>query len=220
MSIEKTPWDTAVFGVPTFEIRSPDPESLDRALKNPGHYTLKVDPLSDKKILHEAGCYYCDTLIEPYCDRARFRKFEQAGIIAEPCSDLDALHSICHGAFSHGRFHRDFNLEPASADRRYDNWMRSLTESGKTLGLFEGGVLAGFICHDAGFLLLHALAENFRGRGKAKYFWSAACSRLFEEGEREIKSSISASNLSVLNLYAGLGFKFGRAVDIYHLYVK
>lgn len=220
MSIEETPWDAAVLGMPTFEIRTFSESDLILASGKPGHYTVKVDPLSDKKMLHAYGFYYCDTLIEPCCTFERFRFHDHADFAARPAPSSERLIEICHGAFSHGRFHRDFNLDPDLANLRYDRWLESLHAEGKVLGLYHDETLCGFIAHSGGKLLLHALNEASRGKGQGKYFWSSACRKIFESGEKEITSSISASNLPILNLYASLGFRFGKAVDIYHLVVK
>jgi hypothetical protein len=42
------------------------------------------------------------------------------------------------------------------------------------------------------------------------------CRQLFAEGHAEIQSSISFVNMAVINLYAALGFRFRRPVDVYH----
>jgi ribosomal protein S18 acetylase RimI-like enzyme len=76
--------------------------------------------------------------------------------------------------------------------------------------------VAGFFAFSRNKILLHALSESFRGKGLAKYFWSAACEKLFSQGFSELISSISASNLAVLNLYASLGFRFRKPLDVYH----
>lgn len=220
MSIEATPWDAAVFGMPTFEIEDFSESDLAGASRQPGHYTVRVDPLADKRMLHLHGFYYCDTLIEPLCTLDRFRFHDHPDFSAKPCASIDGLLKICHGAFSHGRFHRDFNLDRDLADLRYDRWLESLAKEGKVLGLYRHETLSGFVAHSGGKLLLHALDESSRGKGYGKYFWSAACRRIYDQGEKAITSSISASNLAVLNLYASLGFGFGKAVDIYHLLVK
>ena len=60
------------------------------------------------------------------------------------------------------------------------------------------------------------MGEAHRGRGLAKYFWSAVCRHLFEQGQAEIRSSISFTNIAVINLYSSLGFRFRKPVDIYH----
>ncbi len=220
MGIEETPWDKAVFGMPTFEITGLAEEDFALALHQPGHYTVKIDPLADKRMLHECGFYYCDTLIEPHCTREEFRFFEHEDFRAMPGASMAALLEICHGAFSHGRFHRDFNLDRDLADLRYDRWLESLHNEGRVLGLYRKEELAGFVAFSGSCLVLHAMGQNFRGRGYGKYLWSAACKEIFGRGVAEITSSISASNLAALNLYASLGFRFGKAVDVYHLLVK
>ncbi len=219
MSFEETPWDAIIYGMPTFEIDHSESD-LEQAIRRPGHYTVRVDPLVDKRLLHAYGFYYCDTLIEPSCTSERFRFSDHPDFTAGPCYSVDELIGIGHGAFSHGRFHRDFNLDRDLADLRYDRWLENLQKEGKVLGLYRGEELCGFIGHSGGKLLLHALEESSRGKGYGKYFWSAACRKIFDQGEKEISSSISASNLAVLNLYASLGFRFGHATDIYHLLVK
>ncbi len=220
MSIKETPWDAAAFGIPTFEISALSEENLGLASRTSGHYTIKVDPLADKKMLDAYGFYYCDTLIEPWCSLGRFRFYDRADCRVSKETGLEALLGICHGAFSHGRFHRDFNLSPELADRRYDNWLASLYREGNVLGLYHDETLAGFVAYSGSRLVLHAIDETYRGRGYGKYLWSAACRVIFDQGAPEITSSISASNLAVLNLYASLGFGFRKAVDVYHLCVK
>ena len=220
MSIEETPWDAAVFGMPTFEIRDYAEGDLIQASRSPGHYTIRVDPLASKALLHAYGFYYCDTLIEPCCPKDKFRFHERPEFTASEGADLPELLGICSGAFSHGRFHRDFNLDPNRADQRYDRWLASLHGQGKVLGLYREQSLIGFVAHSDGKLLLHAIAAKERGKGYAKYLWSAACRQIYDGGISEISSSISASNLAVVNLYASLGFRFGKACDLYHCLVK
>lgn len=213
--IKPTPWDTAAFGIPTWELIEYSKKALQQAAKTTGHFTLKVDPLVDKRLLHEYGFYYCDTLIEPHCDSTRLRVVRHPKSIISKDVDVEQVLAICHGAFSHGRFHRDFNLPKAAADQRYDNWLKQLLEKRQVYGLYWDGVLAGFIALSGNKLVLHALAEKYRGKGWSKYWWSSVCSELLETGHREVKSSISASNLAVLNLYASLGFTFRNPQDIY-----
>lgn len=213
--IKPTPWDTAAFGMPTWELTEYSEKALQLAAQTVGHFTLKVDPLADKRLLHEYGFYYCDTLIEPHCDITRLRAALHPNAIISKDVDVEQVLAICHGAFSHGRFHRDFNLSKAAADLRYDNWLRQLLEVRQVYGLYWEGVLAGFIAHSGNNLVLHALGERYRGKGWSKYWWSSVCSELLEAEHHEVKSSVSASNLAVLNLYASLGFTFRNPQDIY-----
>ncbi len=214
--IKSTPWDTVAFGLPTWEVTEYSAAALQQTLQTSGHHSIKIDPLVDKRLLHEHGFYYCDTLIEPHCNAVRLRKLQQQEVTISKLLDADQALAICHGAFSHGRFHRDFNLPKAAADLRYDNWLRQLLDAGQVYGLYWQRELAGFIGYSGNNLLLHAVAEQYRGKGLAKFWWSAVCSDLMANGQDEVKSSISTSNLAVLNLYVSLGFSFNHPQDIYH----
>lgn len=213
--IERVPWDCAALGCEAYELKAAAPEAIAQ-LRAPGHYTVKVDPLSDKRVLHEKGFYYCDTLVEPFCPATDFKPLPHAS--ASFCRDapLEPLLAICRDSFEHGRFHRDFNVERARASLRYENWLGTLHAAGKVYCLLWQDELAGFIGHEGAKLVLHALGRRHRGRGIAKHLWSAVCTDLERSGAREISSSISVTNLPALNLYATLGFRFRNPLDVYH----
>ena len=221
--IIKTPWDSRVFGLETFEIVKASEYILNLVFENnpkPGHYTVKTNPLFSKKILHNYGFYYCDTLIEPYCNINNFIEFKEEKSSINDSIEIEELIKIAHGAFIHGRFHRDFNLDKNLADIRYELWLKDIYESQGVFGLMYDNNLAGFWGFANNKIVLHALSEEYRGRGLAKYFWSLACQELFSRGHQELISSISASNVRVLNLYSSLGFKFRNPLDVYHLLIK
>ena len=218
--LEDTPWDAAVFGIYTAQIIEYSEAALNAVSRIPGHYTIKVDPLSDKRLLHEHGFYYCDTLIVPSCTAQKLVRIEHPDATVLRQAEWDDLLPICHGAFVHGRFHRDFNLGKMGADLRYDNWLKQFHEKDAVYGLYWRNELAGFIAHDANNLVLHALAESQRGRGRAKYWWSAVSSDLLAMGHDDVRSSISVANLSALNLYASLGFSFCQSMDVYHRLIE
>jgi GNAT superfamily N-acetyltransferase len=214
--LRPTPWDARVFGIDTYEILEYSEESLEAVKGMPGHFTIKVDPLADKRLLQEHGFYYCDTLIEPFATPAMFVPHENGEIALGTAFPRDALLDLVDGAFVYGRFHRDFALDPRQADLRYRNWLRQLEEKGTVWALLHRGGLAGFFACEGPRIQLHALRESYRGKGLAKYFWSRAIEELFAQGHEEVTSSVSAANLAVVNLYASLGFRFRRAVDVYH----
>ena len=213
--IIETPWDAKVFGIDTYEIRSLSQETLEEAIKLRGHFTVKVDPRSSKKILSDYGFYYCDTLVEPYCNGAGFVYSEHKTASVSRSVDIDELLTISEGAF-YGRFHRDFNVDRRLADLRYDMWLREHYDKGDVFGLIFDNKLAGFFAFSGNRITLHALSEKYRGKGLAKYLWSAACKELFGMGHRELVSSISTFNTPAVNLYSSLGFKFRSPVDVYH----
>ena len=211
-----TPWDALAFGVATYEIPKPDEDSLALSTIHPGHYTVKVNPLASKALLHRHGFYYCDTLLVPVAQKSEFiGSFdEHAGI--DRCVEGGNLVGLCQDTFTHDRFHRDFNLQGDAADRRYINWLQQLSRDKEVFGLTWGGSLAGFFACDGNRILLHAIAEEYRGRGIAKFLWSRACEELFACGHEQLQSSVSAANLAVVNLYSSLGFRFREVSDVYH----
>lgn len=211
-----TPWDAMALGMDTYEITSLSKINLVEILVNPGHYTVKVDPLSSKKILHDYGFYYCDTLLEPICKYDQFIFFDNDAVSFSQEISLSELESICREAFQYGRFHRDFNVNREHAEIRYINWLKQLHASQSVYGLYYQQIVAGFIAIHDNKLILHALHLAYRNKGLAKFFWSKVCKHLYESGCTELMSSISAANLSVLNLYKSLGFRFQNALDIYH----
>lgn len=214
--IRPTPWDTTAFGIPTWELLEYTEAALQQARQTAGHHTIKVDPLEDKRLLHEYGFYYCDTLIEPHCNAGRLRSVQHPEASISKVVDFNQALTICKGAFVHGRFHRDFNLTKEAANIRYDNWLKQLLEAEQVYGLYWHSVLAGFIGYSANSLVLHAVAEQHRGKGLSKYWWSAVCGEILATGQSEVKSSISVANLAALNLYSSLGFSFSNPKDIYH----
>lgn len=216
-SIRATPWDSLVFGTPTWEILEYTAAALRRATIEPGIYSIKVDPLADKALLHQSGFYYCDSLIEPYCTESSLNRFYESDISISEDVDADAVLSLCKGAFKHDRFHRDFNVSGSCADLRYNNWLAQLLAEERVYGLYWKQQLAGFIAYRGNSLVLHAIGAGFRGKGLAKYWWSAVCSEMLAENA-EVSSSISLTNTAVLNLYTSLGFRFRDAVDCYHFH--
>ncbi len=215
-ALRETPWDKAALGIDTFEILTVSEEVLGGIAGQPGHYTAKVDPLSDKRLLHEHGFYYCDTLLEPYADRRRFIEFPHDHVGLRREVPVDDLLEISHGAFAHGRFHRDFQIDRPLADRRYDNWLRQLHDAGTVFGLSFDERLAAFFGYTGSRIVLHAVAREFQGQGLARFLWSRGCRELFDAGHTELTSSVSAANVAVVNLYASLGFRFRNPLDVYH----
>jgi GNAT superfamily N-acetyltransferase len=217
-SIVQTPWDKKVLGIDTYEIIAVTEHVLEAATRIPGHFTVRIDPLQSKELLHKYNYYYCDTLVEPYCKLENFKGYFDESVRVSYTVTRDNILGISHGAFEHGRFHRDFNIKRELADLRYDNWVKQLYESGNIFGLLYQNDLAAFFGINANKVVLHAVQENYRGKGLAKYLWTAGLMELFNSGETEVTSSVSTSNTAVVNLYSSLGFRFRKPVDIYHYF--
>ncbi len=215
LDIIKSPWDEKVFGINSFEVLYYEEEILSKTTI-PGLYTLKLEPLADKSLAQKHGFYYCDTLIVPECRIEHLKVFQSESLTFDLETDIKDILPICNGAFSYGRFHRDFNFSKKNADSRYNEWLLDIYIKGSVFALRHEKQLAGFIAVYQNELQLHAIHDSYRGKGYSKFWWSKVCQYLFAEGILSIKSSISASNLAAINLYASLGFKFTKVLDAYH----
>jgi len=214
-SVRETPWDRRAFGFDTYEVITLD--SVAEAFVNctPGHFTIKVDPLADTRKVNECGFYYCDTLLVPFATRETYCARKEARAAISEVT-LGQLIPMCRGVFRHGRYHRDPNITTELADRRYVQWVSEMHARGDVFGLTWEGRLAAFFGCSKGHVQLHAVADDFRGKGIAKHLWSVGIEELFGRGHAEVTSSVSAANLAVVNLYASLGFRFRDATDSYH----
>ena len=217
--IVKISWDTEVLGIDTYEIGHLSREVMDEVSRMSGHFTVKLDPLSSKKILHENNFYYCDTLIEPHCTVEMFIPFEHDAVSVVHLADIGQLADMTHYDFSYDRFHRDFNIKKERADLRYSNWLKQLCDSESVFVIMFSGHTAGFFGFSGNRILLHAIDREYRGKGLAKYFWTAGYKELFARGYKELTSSISVSNVPALNLYCSLGFRFRNPLDVYHRFI-
>lgn len=215
-----TPWDSKTFGIETYEIKSLNQEVLDEMLRVPGHYTVKVDPLSSKKILHDYGFYYCDTLIELYCLKERFVDWKADKVSISQNVPLNDLLAICHRSFTHSHFHRDFNLDRGCADMRFDNWLKEFYKKGAIFSILYADELASFMAYSENRFYLGAVSSKFHGKRLGKYLWSVVCREVFRLGYPDIVSPISACNTAVLNLHISLGFTARNPRDVYHRLVK
>ena len=97
-AIRRVEWDSVAFGRDCYEITALDDGALRAAATHPGHYSVKVEPLVSKALLHEHGFYYCDTLLEPHCTADRFTGHRDPRATVSRDTRLDELLAICHGA--------------------------------------------------------------------------------------------------------------------------
>lgn len=219
--IIKTPWDSIALNRPTYEIKKINNKSISWMKKHAGHYTLRLDSLEPKGELEALGFYYCDTLIEPQCKRENLRPTNEELFEVERLSDVDSIISICFDNFKHDRFHKDKHIKKSEADIRYANWVYDIQEKGNVLSLLYKSELVGFWAYKDESILLHALKKEKQGLGLSRGLWYKASSYMFQNHEFDfIKTSISASNLPVLNIYASLGFRFKKVTDVYHAISK
>ncbi|MFD1037581.1 N-acetyltransferase [Virgibacillus byunsanensis] len=214
--IKETPWDRRNFNINTYELTSTTDEALKSSDKHPGHYTLKVDPLESPKKLLRHGFYYVDTLIEPVCTKEKLNLFSNEDTLISKEYNSKDINEIAEEVFTHGRFHRDFNIPSSMADLRYRNWVKDLQANDQICALYYKGGLAGFYAYENDKVLLLGIKKEYQNKGLAKAFTSQGCYTQLKLGHDQLRTSISAANVTSLNLFYALGFRLSHTIDVYH----
>ena len=212
----ETPWDKRIFGFDTYELGEASEAALRATGDRRGHFTVRVDPLEDKALLGKFGFYYVDTLVQPFAAPERILFHDDPAASVRLSEDSARLRDVANGAFTFARFYKDRAIPRDLANRRYQAWLEELFSKGCVLDLLYGGETAGFLAFEKGKIILHTLDERHRGRGLGKVLWSAALRRMILDHPSEIVSSVSITNLAVMNLYVSLNFRFRNAKDVYH----
>ncbi|CEI81391.1 hypothetical protein J18TS1_22320 [Oceanobacillus oncorhynchi subsp. incaldanensis] len=215
--LKPTPWDSRNFPLDTFQLTEYSEAALQAAADVEGHFTVKVDPLADKALLHKYGFYYADTLMEPYCYRNKFLEEEAGDVTFHENYDAADILTIAEEAFQGGRYHRDFHVPNEMADLRYRNWVKDLIDQELILAYKQDGRVKGFFAYQEENVLLLAMHKDIRGQGFAKPFTAACVKEQFERtGREQLVTSISPSNPASLNVFIDLGFRLRAGKDIYH----
>jgi RimJ/RimL family protein N-acetyltransferase len=137
--------------------------------------------------------------------------------------DLPAIEAIAEGAFSTGRFLLDWRLDRKSSHRRYATWVRNSFEDPRQAVLkacLGGDIVGFFVVEDrpdlSAYWHLTAIATRWQGKGIGKRLWREMVARHHAAGQQRIETTISAHNPSVMNIYAGLGFRFNSPQTTFH----
>src|SRR5690625_3690025 len=117
--LKPTPWDKRTFQIETYELQNIEESTLQQTDEIKGHFTVKVDPLTDHQRLHQYGFYYVDSLIEPRCRKKDLVMFHNEEVRLTSEFEHDNILAIAEMTFEHGRFHRDYNIPNHLADKRY-----------------------------------------------------------------------------------------------------
>jgi ribosomal protein S18 acetylase RimI-like enzyme len=194
------------------------------------------------QILEASGFYFVETTLSPSVVLSRYAALER--FAADPSSvlhgrctvaDLDvvtvagspphivgSIRAIAGESFVDDRFHLDHHCDPRVASRRYVLWVDDLLGDGAVrfhvLRLEDEPI--AFMASKAGDLLLAGFARKHANRGLGEFFWLRVLADLQRDGVTRVSTVISVNNMSALNLYARLGFKFREPRSTFHLWVR
>lgn len=225
------PWDGDAFGFPVAQIQDIHIKGPGGAMQDYGTFQDWLDcqdvrivsarlphqRLSESIFLEANSFRFVETVLHPVMENIQGLDIPAEDLLITPATneDLPLLQDIAENAFGHERYHVDPRLDPRLANIRYGRWVRnSLADARQRLLKVMNGdtLVALFIVETrndrSAYWHLTAIAPCFQGQGYGSRVWRAMLRHHQKEGSKSLKTTISARNLAVLNLYAKLGFRF------------
>ncbi|MCU7873408.1 MAG: GNAT family N-acetyltransferase [Candidatus Thiodiazotropha sp. (ex Lucinoma borealis)] len=143
-------------------------------------------------------------------------------VLAEP-DDRLPLAGMAGSVFQHGRFHQDPRLGVGLGNYRYKSWLLNafeLSHQKVYKFMLDQKIIAFFVIEypeqGHAFWSLTGLAPGMQGKGLGKRVWRRMMLKHQQEGIDTISSSISSHNITVLNLYLSLVFRFPTPSATFH----
>lgn len=191
---------------------------------------IPKDEFRAAMLLQQAGFYFVEMTISPYAKLLKSRalsrfieaptefvpkKYQSHELIVNPINKTELslkqrIQAIAQESFIDDRFHIDPNCPDAIADQRFAYWVDDLYRDSATVfyALNYDGELSGFLCRKDEHLILAGFSEAHRNRGFGDFLWLSVMANMLDNGLKRAHTHISANNISVLNLYARLGYQF------------
>lgn len=233
------PWDTEVFGFPVAQLervtlkRDGDHAAAKSALQawfsrldiRLASCRLPSDSLRESMLLEDIGFRFVEMVYRPTLTPLPSLRTGDDGIVVSAASSDDSLdvESIAASAFTSGRYFLDWRLEREASNRRYREWVRRsfVDTRQQVLKGTLGDDLIGFFVvelspdHSA-YWHLTALSPAWQGKRLGLGLWQAVLALHRAEGIERVVTTISAHNVSVMNIYARLGFRFEAPQATFH----
>lgn len=225
------PWDMEVFGFPLAQVYTIKVADRNGAIKDYRKFQdwlaaqnvrvvacrLPHNCLQESIFLEEQGFRFIEMVLHPHL--AGLASLDVADdcltILPAKEDDLPALQVIAEHAFGHERYHVDPRLDPRLGNLRYGRWVRNSFNHPCQclLKIHDSEQLVAFFIvepkeNKAMYWHLTAIATEWQGQGYGRRVWQAMLCRHRDEGLDSVTTTISIRNISVLNLYARLGFRF------------
>lgn len=188
--------------------------------------SLPGTDLSSVSLLQGAGFRVVDYALAVRHARLQHASFQLPDLPVREATpdDRAGVLEIAGTGFSFGRYHTDPQFPRALANRRYVRWVDAALAgadpdavvlvtgpAGRPSGFMYAG-LAGSVAR----LHLAGVAPEFCGGPTSVGLYVGAIKALRDRGARVAESAVSAANIAVINLYAGLGFRFSAPRVVMH----
>ena len=233
------PWDTEIFGYRVGQIESIEVIDIVGAADGFHEFSgwceanqvamvscrLPSDRLRESMLLEEHGFRFIEMVYSPELSltKAAPTHGSRLEISEAQASDLPAIQSIAGSAFSTGRFLLDWRLDAEASHRRYCIWVQNSFDDPRhtVLKATVGNDIAGFFIVEerpdrSCYWHLTAVAPEWQGKGIGRELWESMAARHKAAGLHHVRTTISAHNAPVLNIYARLGFRFSAPQMTFH----
>ena len=232
------PWDTSLLGFPVGQINrfnignGSSPSKFFLAFEDwrDTHgmklvsFRTRHDALQETMFLESRGFCFVEMVYGlTFRDLKRIAYPEDIVLEKADLADLDAIQTIARLAFETGRFNIDPRLAPELGGRRYAGWVNNSFHDPKheiIKAVLDGEIVGFFIIEQQndGLVYWHltAIAPGRQGQGIGRQLWQAMMMRHRRNNMAEIKTTVSARNTPVLNLYSRLGFRFESPMMTFH----
>ena len=186
---------------------------------------LGHDRLRESMLLEEKGFRFIEMVLHPRIENLDRLNIPDQGLNIAPAaeSDIPALRNIAESAFTTDRFHIDPRIDPRCGDVRYGRWVANTLGHPRQqlLKILDDETLIAFFIIEAkedGSVYWHltVVSPEFQGRGYGRRTWLAMLRRHNEKGHNAVSTTISARNISALNLYSSLSFRFSPPDMTFH----
>ncbi|MDO5674706.1 MAG: GNAT family N-acetyltransferase [bacterium] len=241
LSAQMVPWDEAVFGYPVVEINA---LSVGDYLQAKAEYAVFQEWLRKEQVrlvscrlphtqlqesffLESMGFCFVEMVLHPQKGKLSShrmpKKAKNICIVAAEEADIPALQDIAQHAFRYERYHADPRIDTQLAGKRYANWVRNASNhsSQQLLKIMDADLLLGFFVVEATekqsvYWHLTAIAPERQGIGYGRLVWNAMLNYHRQHGFEAVRTTISARNIEVLNLYSKLQFRFAPPEMTFH----
>jgi ribosomal protein S18 acetylase RimI-like enzyme len=231
------PWDAAIFGFEIGDYRLPadatafDSTALQAALERWAdaeriELISATAPFADRdraRLLDAAGFRLIDVSLRVTNPRlaATILPAARTPVREAIAQDLPRLEQIATNAFRFGRYHADSRFPPPLANDRFRHWIINAVRSDDTVFVQElAATVHGFlhvrVDGKSADLRLGAVDPGAADPFSGPDLYAASLQALQQRGVTRATARVPAANVSALNLYASLGFRFDAPDAVYH----
>jgi hypothetical protein len=129
------------------------------------------------------------------------------------------LREIARNAFSDDRFHLDPMCSKETADRRFENWLGDLIDDASVnfcVAQYHGHTI-GFTVYRNEDIVLGCFEKQYQQKGLGAFFILSTLEIMRDYNKiYHMQTVISVNNISILNLYVRMGFKFRKPFYTFH----